>query len=64
MERLLMKLIPRSLKKMHDDHFKQIKDKVNRRLNWELERPDLMLHVIKYNGTDKESEGMTLEEIQ
>ncbi|PQE23665.1 cytochrome P450 monooxygenase protein [Rutstroemia sp. NJR-2017a BVV2] len=63
-ERLLMKLISKSLKEMHSDHFKQIKNKVNRRLNWELERPDLMSHVIKHNGTDKESEGMTLEEIQ
>ncbi|PQE08059.1 cytochrome P450 monooxygenase protein [Rutstroemia sp. NJR-2017a WRK4] len=63
-EELLMKLIPKSLKKMQDDHFQQIKDKVNRRLNWELERPDLMSHVIKHNGTDKELEGMTFEEIQ
>ncbi|KAI9643758.1 hypothetical protein NHQ30_007107 [Ciborinia camelliae] len=62
-EKLLMKLIPKSLKKMQNDHFRQIKDKVNRRLNWELERPDLMSHVIKHNGTDKESEGMTLDEI-
>jgi cytochrome P450 len=62
-EKLLMKLIPKSLKKMQNDHFQQIKDKANRRLNWELERPDLMSHVIKHNGTDKESESITLEEI-
>ncbi|KAJ8059496.1 hypothetical protein OCU04_011157 [Sclerotinia nivalis] len=63
-EKMLMMLIPKSLKKMQNDHFQQIKDKVHRRLNWELERPELMSHVVKHNGTDKELEGMTLEEIQ
>lgn len=63
-EKILMMLIPKSLKKMRNDHFQQIKDKVHRRLDWELERPDLMSHVIKHNGTDNESDGMTLEGIQ
>lgn len=58
---LLMKCIPESLKKMQRDHFNQIGDKVQRRLNWEVQRPDLMSHVIDHN--DKE-EGMTLGEIQ
>ncbi|KAF2203657.1 cytochrome P450 [Delitschia confertaspora ATCC 74209] len=44
---LLNKCIPPSLKKMQRDHFQQIADKVERRLNWELERPDIMSNVIK-----------------
>lgn len=35
---LLMKCIPPSLKEMQQAHFQQIIDKVNRRLNFELER--------------------------
>ena len=56
-----MKCIPTSLKKTQKDHFDQIKDKVQRRLNWEVERPDIMSYVIQHN--DK-NEGMTLGEIQ
>lgn len=48
-EYILMKCIPPSLKKMQRDHFQQIGDKVQRRLNYELERPDIMSHVIKEN---------------
>ncbi|TAQ86122.1 hypothetical protein B7494_g5556 [Chlorociboria aeruginascens] len=59
-EFMLMKCIPKSLRKMQRDHYRQICDKVDRRLNWELERPDLMSHVIKYNDKG----GMTLGEIQ
>ncbi|KAI0142977.1 cytochrome P450 [Xylariaceae sp. FL1272] len=43
---LLMKCIPPSLTKMQQAHFQQIVDKVNRRLNFELERPDIMSYVI------------------
>lgn len=46
LEWLLMKCIPASLKEMQRKHFNQIVDKVNRRLNWELERPDIMSYVI------------------
>lgn len=46
-EYLLMKLIPPSLRKMQQDHYQQIVDKVQRRLNLELERPDIMSHVIQ-----------------
>ncbi|RWA09278.1 hypothetical protein EKO27_g5848 [Xylaria grammica] len=45
-EFLLLKIIPPSLKKMQRDHYQQIVDKVERRLNYELERPDIMSHVI------------------
>ncbi|KAF3482729.1 benzoate 4-monooxygenase cytochrome P450 [Arthroderma uncinatum] len=50
---LLMKCIPESLKKMQKDHFQQIVDKVDRRLSWELDRPDFMSHVIKADGGTK-----------
>lgn len=57
---LLVKCIPKSLIKMREDHYQQIVDKVQRRLNWEVERPDLMSHVIKHN----DDKGMTIDEIQ
>ena len=57
-----MKCIPPSINKAHKNHFQQIVDKVERRLGWEVERPDLMSHVIKSNQDGKE--GMTLGEIQ
>ncbi|KAL6794449.1 cytochrome P450 [Trichoderma sp. SZMC 28012] len=50
-ERLLMMCIPPSLRKMQRDHYQQIVDKVDRRLNFELERPDIMSHVIR--GTER-----------
>ena len=51
---LLMKCVPASLKKVQQDHFQQIVDKVERRLNWEQERPDIMSHVMK-EQSDKQS---------
>ncbi|TVY84721.1 Versicolorin B desaturase [Lachnellula suecica] len=60
-EFILMKCIPKSLKKMQSDHFQQIVGKVQRRLNWEVERSDLMSHVIKHNN---EKEEMSHGEIQ
>lgn len=44
---LLFKCIPPSLRKMQMRHYYQIVEKVDRRLNWELERPDIMSHVIE-----------------
>ncbi|SPQ27093.1 67ae26ce-880a-443c-9037-8ef0263fdfe6 [Thermothielavioides terrestris] len=46
-EYALKKCIPPSLRKMRRDHYQQIADKVQRRLNYELDRPDIMSHVIK-----------------
>lgn len=43
---LLFKCIPPSLRKKQMKHYNQIVEKVDRRLNWELERPDIMSHVI------------------
>ncbi|RYP05241.1 hypothetical protein DL764_003948 [Monosporascus ibericus] len=48
-EFILMKCIPPSLRKMQRDHYQQIVDKVHRRFNFELERPDIMSHVITAN---------------
>lgn len=45
---------------MAKDHEAQIHERVDRRLNWEVERPDIMSHIIKPN--DKEQK-MSLEEI-
>jgi cytochrome P450 len=56
---ILTKAIPPSLKKMASDHQQQIADKVQRRLNWELERPDIMSHVIQQGGV----KGMAIGEI-
>jgi hypothetical protein len=44
---LLMKCIPPSLKQAQKGHYQQIVEEVNRRCNWELDRPDLMSHVIQ-----------------
>ncbi|KAF7532891.1 hypothetical protein G7054_g7546 [Neopestalotiopsis clavispora] len=46
-EYALMKCIPASLQKMAADHFKQIVDKVDRRRNFEMPRPDLMHHAFE-----------------
>lgn len=44
---LLMGCIPASLKEQKRKHFSQIADKLQRRMNWELERPDIMSHVMR-----------------
>jgi len=50
---VLTKIIPPSLKKMARKHYLQIAEKVDRRMNYELERPDIMSHVIA-QGDKKE----------
>ena len=57
---LLMKCIPASLKKMQQDHFQQIVDKVRRRMNYEVQRPDIMSYVI---GSEGDGKGMSSDEI-
>jgi cytochrome P450 len=59
-EKLLLIMMPPSLKRMADNHYQQIVNKVNRRLNWELERPDIMSHIIEGIG---KADGMTIEEV-
>ncbi|KAI3391477.1 hypothetical protein diail_7308 [Diaporthe ilicicola] len=46
LQSLLFKCIPKSLRRMQLNHYHQIVEKVDRRLNWELQRPDIMSHVI------------------
>uniref|UniRef100_A0A1Y1MUP6 Cytochrome P450 n=2 Tax=Photinus pyralis TaxID=7054 RepID=A0A1Y1MUP6_PHOPY len=60
-EYILLKCIPPSLRKKQSDHYKQIVDKVQRRLNFELQRPDIMSHVISQK--EQGEEGITLGEI-
>ncbi|KAI0838521.1 cytochrome P450 [Hypoxylon sp. FL0890] len=48
-ELILMKCIPPSFKEIQRNHRQLIVDKVQRRLNFELERPDIMSYVIKEN---------------
>ncbi|KAK7935354.1 hypothetical protein PG985_000849 [Apiospora marii] len=57
LEWLLLKCIPPSLRKMQADHYQQIVDKVDRRLNFELTRPDIMSHVIETNSENQMSPG-------
>lgn len=50
LEALLMKCIPRSLHEKSQRHYRQIINKIDRRLSWELQRPDIMSHLIDENG--------------
>jgi hypothetical protein len=59
-EFLLMKCIPPSLKQVQKDHYQQIVDKVDRRLNWEVQQPDIISHVIQ---EQTEGRGLTTGEI-
>ncbi|KAI0483386.1 putative cytochrome P450 [Xylariaceae sp. FL0804] len=58
---ILMRCIPPSLRKMQSDHYQQIVQKVQRRLNFELERPDIMSHVIAQDTAG--NEGLSIGEI-
>lgn len=49
-EFLLLKCIPASLQKEAEGHRQQIADKVDRRLSWEIQRPDIMSYLIDENG--------------
>ncbi|KAK6813703.1 hypothetical protein RU639_010291 [Aspergillus parasiticus] len=49
-ESLLKKCIPRSLQEKRKRHYQQIVDKVDRRLSWELQRPDIMSYLINESG--------------
>ncbi|KAJ5948821.1 cytochrome P450 [Penicillium verhagenii] len=49
-EYLLKKCIPASLSKKAEQHLQQIVAKIDRRLSWELQRPDIMSHLIDDKG--------------
>lgn len=53
--------IPKSVKQKGAEHWKLAMDKVNRRLNLEKQRPDLISHIIR---DDNGLEGLTVPEIQ
>lgn len=57
---VLLRCIPSSLTKMAADHAQQIADKVQRRLNWELERPDIMSYMIDSEVNDNHSSPSSL----
>ncbi|KAF2113821.1 isotrichodermin C-15 hydroxylase [Lophiotrema nucula] len=57
---LLWRCIPPSLLKMRDDHFQFIADKLERRKNWEVERPDIIAHALKET---KQGKGMSRPEV-
>ncbi|KAJ5107780.1 cytochrome P450 [Penicillium angulare] len=49
-EFLLKKCIPASLSKKAERHQQQIAEKVDRRLSWEVQRPDVMSYLIDEDG--------------
>jgi len=53
--------IPKSVKQKSDEHWQLAMDKVNRRLNFEKQRPDLISFI---NRDDNGLEGLTVPEIQ
>ncbi|KAL4796818.1 cytochrome P450 [Aspergillus venezuelensis] len=57
LDSLLIKCVPPSLRRVQQNHFQQIIDKVNRRLNWELSRPDVMSFVLDEEGNSKLPDG-------
>ncbi|KAF1963157.1 isotrichodermin C-15 hydroxylase [Byssothecium circinans] len=57
---LLKKCIPPSMEKMKEAHFQHVVEKVQRRINWEVSREDIMSHTLK---EAKEGKGMSLDEI-
>jgi cytochrome P450 len=57
---LLRKCIPPSMERIKQEHMQLVVDKVQRRINWEVSRDDIMSQTLK---EAKEGQGMTLEEI-
>jgi cytochrome P450 len=49
LEPLLLRLVPASLRRMQQDHYNIALEKIHRRMNLEMERPDLMSPVLKAN---------------
>ena len=60
LDSLLMKCLPKSMMKLQRDHYQLAVDKIHRRLNSEVERPDFISHVIRNN----DSKGMSISEIE
>ena len=60
LDALLSKCLPKSVMKIQRDHYQLVVDKVQRRLNLDVERPDFMSHVIRFN----DDKGMSQSEIE
>ncbi|KAL4916361.1 cytochrome P450 [Aspergillus aurantiobrunneus] len=52
-EFILLKCIPPSMRKLQENHYQQIVDKVQQRLSWELQRADVMSHIVDEDGETK-----------
>ncbi|KAL3475356.1 cytochrome P450 [Aspergillus californicus] len=52
-EFILVRCVPPSMRKAQQDHYQQIVNKAQRRLSWELQRPDIMSPLIDENGALK-----------
>lgn len=63
LERLLKLYIPKDVIEARKNHSKQAAEKVEKRLNTETTRPDLLYYLQKHNEGGKEAGGMTREEI-
>ncbi|KAK4174617.1 cytochrome P450 [Triangularia setosa] len=59
LESLLFSLIPPSLKKMQRDHWGQVVERVRRRMNYEVEREDIMSPILRENTKNE----MTVDDI-
>lgn len=56
----LMAWIPKSLIQMQKDHRIRVANQIQRRLNWEVERPDFMSNIMRHN----DERGLSVQEIQ
>ncbi|KAI0183629.1 cytochrome P450 [Xylaria flabelliformis] len=70
LEYVLLKCLPPSFKKVHQDHYQVVVEKVQRRLNLEVQRPDFVGQMIGASGLlpslingDTDHKGLTLDEI-
>ncbi|VBB78439.1 Putative cytochrome P450 pisatin demethylase-like [Podospora comata] len=59
LEFVLFKLIPPSLRKMQQDHWGQVVERVARRMNYEVEREDIMSPILRGNTKNE----MSLDDI-
>lgn len=60
-ETIGMKLVPKSLLKKQEDHFRFAVEKIHRRMNLETQRPDFVTPLIRDN---KDYQEMSMEEIE
>lgn len=61
LDKVLAKLIPKQVAQDRVNHYLMAKEKVDRRLDSNTDRPDFISHIVRHNGTKG---GMTREEIQ